>query len=154
MLYTQIKHYFRLTMEKSTAGGQACSGTGVDSIHEDAGLHRERLAQHTQHHRHQMATGKPGCHSGNLSSPACRRQVRTHLVCLAEPRGWCWSFLGASRVWGNDMHHGAVTGANSPICILWRTKSVPGQACCQEGPLPHLRFYRHPAPRGSQVCYF
>lgn len=53
--------------EKSTAGGQACSRTGVPSLHDDGGLYRELLAQHTQHHRSQTATGNHGLHSENLS---------------------------------------------------------------------------------------
>lgn len=64
-------------------------------------------------------------------------------MCLAEPRGRVWALLGASRVRYNNVHHGTVTGANSPICPLWRNESAPARLpppSLPEGTssLPHL----------------
>lgn len=77
-------------------------------------------AQHTKHCRSQMTVGNRWCRSGYLSS----QQAGSYLCSLAEPRGRFWAWLSASRVWCNNVGHGSVTGANSPICFLWRKKKI------------------------------
>lgn len=99
---------------------------------------RGLLAQHTKHRRSRITVGNCGCRrAGSLSSRLATDRQGPYLCCAAGPRGRFWALRSASRVWCDNVCHGAVTGANSPICLLWREESAPGQAlpCCQGAPL-------------------